>query len=377
MIIKASLKGMRIAEAPVTLSRDLRDRAPHLRPWRDGWRHLRFMLSLSPRWTLFVPGLALLAIGLFGMLLTAFRTTFIGGVMQHIEEAGIHSGDSACSLPPYSLAPDIVAEIARQAEVLAKALSVRGLMNVQFAVKDGEVYIIEVNPRASRTVPFVAKAIGSPIAKLAARVMAGEMLADLPRIDLDIPHIAVKEAVFPFARFPGVDPVLSPEMKSTGEVMGLDRDFSRAFAKAQLGAGTILPHSGSVFVSVKDSDKPVILPAVLQLLHLGFTIVATDGTARYLAGEGVAVERVNKVAQGRPHIVDRVVDGDIALIFNTTEGWQSLKDSESIRRAGLMNKVPQFTTASASVAAVQAIAALRDSDLEVRPLQSYHLRLAS
>ena len=258
----------------------------------------------------------------------------VAGILQHIEEAGVHSGDSACSLPPYSLAPEIVTEIARQADVLAKALSVRGLMNVQFAVKDGDVYIIEVNPRASRTVPFVAKAIGAPIAKLAARVMAGEMLADLPRIDLDIPHIAVKEAGVPLRALPGVDPVLSPEMKSTGEVMGIDRDFARAFAKAQLGAGTILPHSGTVFVSVKDSDKPVILPAVLELLELGFTIVATDGTARYLAKQGVAVERVNKVAQGRPHIVDRVVDGDIALIFNTTEGWQSLKDSESIRRAG-------------------------------------------
>ena len=250
-------------------------------------------------------------------------------------------------------------------------------MNVQFAVKDGHVYIIEVNPRASRTVPFVAKAIGAPIAKIAARVMAGEMLADLPKIDLDIPHIAVKEAVFPFARFPGVDPVLSPEMKSTGEVMGIDTDFSLAFAKAQLGAGTILPQTGKLFVSVKDTDKPVVLPAVRQLAALGFVITATDGTARYLEGEGVTVERVNKVAQGRPHIVDRVVDGDIALIFNTTEGWQSLKDSESIRRSALMNKVPQFTTASASVAAAQAIAALRNSDLEVRPLQSYHIRLAS
>ena len=301
----------------------------------------------------------------------------VAGILQHIEEAGVHSGDSACSLPPYSLAPEIVAEIARQAEVLATALSVRGLMNVQFAVKDGHVYIIEVNPRASRTVPFVAKAIGAPIAKIAARVMAGEMLADLPKIDLDIPHIAVKEAVFPFARFPGVDPVLSPEMKSTGEVMGIDTDFSLAFAKAQLGAGTILPQTGKLFVSVKDTDKPVVLPAVRQLAALGFVITATDGTARYLEGEGVTVERVNKVAQGRPHIVDRVVDGDIALIFNTTEGWQSLKDSESIRRSALMNKVPQFTTASASVAAAQAIAALRNSDLEVRPLQSYHIRLAS
>ncbi len=301
----------------------------------------------------------------------------VAGILQHIEEAGVHSGDSACSLPPYSLAPEIVAEIARQAEVLATALSVRGLMNVQFAVKDGHVYIIEVNPRASRTVPFVAKAIGSPIAKIAARVMAGEMLADLPKIDLDIPYFAVKEAVFPFARFPGVDPVLSPEMKSTGEVMGIDSDFSLAFAKAQLGAGTILPQTGKLFVSVKDTDKPVVLPAVRQLAALGFVITATDGTARYLEGEGVTVERVNKVAQGRPHIVDRVVDGDIALIFNTTEGWQSLKDSESIRRSALMNKVPQFTTASGSVAAAQAIAALRNSDLEVRPLQSYHIRLAS
>ena len=301
----------------------------------------------------------------------------VAGILQHIEEAGVHSGDSACSLPPYSLAPEIVVEIARQAEVLATALSVRGLMNVQFAVKDGQVYIIEVNPRASRTVPFVAKAIGSPIAKIAARVMAGEMLADLPKIDLDIPYVAVKEAVFPFARFPGVDPVLSPEMKSTGEVMGIDSDFSLAFAKAQLGAGTILPQAGKLFVSVKDTDKPVVLPAVRQLAALGFVITATDGTARYLEGEGVTVERVNKVAQGRPHIVDRVVDGDIALIFNTTEGWQSLKDSESIRRSALMSKVPQFTTASASVAAAQAIAALRNSDLEVRPLQSYHNRLAS
>ena len=301
----------------------------------------------------------------------------IAGILQHIEEAGVHSGDSACSLPPYSLSPEIVAEIARQAEILARALEVRGLMNVQFAIKDDDVYIIEVNPRASRTVPFVAKAIGAPIAKIAARVMAGEKLADLPRIDLDVPHIAVKEAVFPFGRFPGVDPVLSPEMKSTGEVMGIDMDFATAFAKAQLGAGTLLPDGGRLFVSVKDSDKPVILPAVRQLAGLGFTIVATGGTARYLEAEGVTVERVNKVAEGRPHIVDRIVDGDIALIFNTTEGWQSLKDSESIRRSALVNKVPSFTTAQAGVASALAIAALRDRDLEVRPLQSYHLRLAS
>ncbi len=301
----------------------------------------------------------------------------VAGIMQHIEEAGVHSGDSACSLPPYSLSDDIVAEIARQAEVLARALSVCGLMNVQFAVKDGQVFIIEVNPRASRTVPFVAKAVGSPIAKMAARVMAGEKLAAMPKVGDGAGHVAVKEAVFPFARFAGVDPILSPEMKSTGEVMGLSYDFPTAFAKAQLGAGMVLPQGGCVFVSVKDTDKPVILPAVRTLVALGFTIVATDGTAAYLTGEGVTVARINKVAQGQPHIVDHVVAERIALIFNTTEGWQSLEDSKSIRRAGLMNKVPQFTTASASVAAAQAIAALRERGLEVRPLQSYHSPLTS
>jgi carbamoyl-phosphate synthase large subunit len=296
----------------------------------------------------------------------------VAGIMQHIEEAGVHSGDSACSLPPYSLSSAIVAEIGRQSEVLATALGVRGLMNVQFAVKGDLVYIIEVNPRASRTVPFVAKAIGSPVAKLAARVMAGEMLRDLPPIPAPGGHVAVKEAVFPFARFAGVDPVLSPEMKSTGEVMGIDSDFATAFAKAQLGAGTVLPARGRLFVSVKDSDKPVVLPAVRQLIALGFDIMATSGTADYLASEGIAVTRIDKVALGHPHIVDRVEAGEIALIFNTTEGWQSLEDSKSIRRSALMNRVPQFTTASASVAAAQAIAALRAHGLEVRPLQSYH-----
>jgi carbamoyl-phosphate synthase large subunit len=296
----------------------------------------------------------------------------VAGILQHIEEAGVHSGDSACTLPPYSLPKEIIDEIARQADALARALSVKGLMNVQFAVKDGAVYLIEVNPRASRTVPFVAKAIGAPIAKIAARVMAGEKLKDLPQINLDIDYIAVKEAVFPFARFPGVDPVLSPEMKSTGEVMGIDKDFATAFAKSQMGAGVTLPQSGKVFVSVKDSDKLVILPACQKLETLGFNIVATGGTARYLAENGVTVETVNKVAQGRPHIVDLIIDGKIALIFNTTEGWQSLKDSESIRRSALTEKVPSYTTASASVAAVEAISALRNVPLEVRPLQDYY-----
>jgi len=296
----------------------------------------------------------------------------VAGVLQHIEEAGVHSGDSACSIPPYSLSDEIVAEIERQTEALAHALNVVGLMNIQFAVKDGKVYLIEVNPRASRTVPFVAKAIGSPIAKIASRVMAGEKLKDLPKIDRHIPYFAVKEAVFPFNRFPGIDPVLSPEMKSTGEVMGIDQDFTAAFGKAELGAGTILPEGGTVFVSVKDSDKPVILPGVRALADFGFTIVATGGTADYLAANGVAVERVNKVAQGRPHIVDRVVDGGIDMIFNTTEGWQSLKDSKPIRVAALGQRIPYFTTAPASVEAAKAIIGLSTRSLEVRPLQSYH-----
>jgi carbamoyl-phosphate synthase large subunit len=296
----------------------------------------------------------------------------VAGILQHIEEAGVHSGDSACSLPPYSLPQAIIDEIRSQTISLARALHVKGLMNIQFAVKDNEVYLIEVNPRASRTVPFVAKAIGAPIAKIAARVMAGEKLKDLPPINLDIDYVAVKEAVFPFARFPGVDPVLSPEMKSTGEVMGIDKNFAVAFAKAQLGAGTILPQSGTVFVSVKDTDKSVIAPGIRKLTEMGFHIVATGGTARYLAEQGLDIETVNKVAQGRPHIVDLIKDGKIDLIFNTTEGWQSLKDSEDIRRSALLGKVSQFTTASAGLAAVEAIAALRHEPLEVRPLQDYY-----
>ncbi|WP_375272419.1 carbamoyl-phosphate synthase large subunit [Sphingomonas sp.] len=301
----------------------------------------------------------------------------VAGVLQHIEEAGVHSGDSACSIPPYSLSPEIITEIERQTEALARGLSVVGLMNIQFAVKDAQVYLIEVNPRASRTVPFVAKAIGAPIAKIAARVMAGERLRDLPPIDRRIDYVAVKEAVFPFNRFPGIDPVLSPEMKSTGEVMGIDRDFTTAFAKAQLGAGTVLPTAGAVFVSVKDSDKPLIVPAARQLVEAGLTIVATGGTADYLARAGLPVELVNKVAQGRPHIVDRIKDGGIALIVNTTEGWQSLKDSQPIRASAVNGRIPYFTTASASIEAAKAIAAAaanggEGSELEVRPLQSYY-----
>ncbi len=300
----------------------------------------------------------------------------VAGVLQHIEEAGVHSGDSACSIPPYSLSAEIIAEIEKQTEALAHGLSVVGLMNIQFAVKDGQVYLIEVNPRASRTVPFVAKAIGAPIAKIASRVMAGEKLRDLPKIDRNIDYFAVKEAVFPFARFPGIDPVLSPEMKSTGEVMGISTDFTTAFAKSQLGAGTVLPTSGAVFVSVKPGDKDLIVPAVRALVEAGFSIVATTGTADHLSRAGLPVETVNKVAQGRPHIVDRIKDGAIALIFNTTEGWQSLKDSQPIRASAVNGKIPYFTTASAAVQAAEAIRAAvagnGERNLEVRPLQSYY-----
>jgi len=305
----------------------------------------------------------------------------VAGVLQHIEEAGVHSGDSACSIPPYSLSAEIIAEIERQTEALARGLNVVGLMNIQFAVKDNQVYLIEVNPRASRTVPFVAKAIGTPIAKIAARVMAGEKLAELPRIDRAIPYYAVKEAVFPFNRFPGVDPVLSPEMKSTGEVMGIAADFTTAFAKSQLAASTVLPAKGAVFVSVKGTDKAAILPGVTALAEAGFAIVATSGTADYLEQAGVTVERINKVAQGRPHIVDRIKDGGIDLIFNTTEGWQSLKDSKPIRQAALGQRIPYYTTASASVEAAKAILAAHQAGqsasgsggvLEVRPLQDYY-----
>jgi len=294
------------------------------------------------------------------------------GVLQHIEEAGVHSGDSACAIPPHSLSAEVVAEIERQTRALALALKVKGLMNVQFAVKEGEVYLIEVNPRASRTVPFVAKAVGTPFAKMAALVMAGEPLSKLGEVRRITRYIAVKESVFPFARFPGTDPVLGPEMKSTGEVMGIDTDFDIAFAKALLGAGMILPQGGTAFVSVKDADKDNIVPAVEKMVELGFKIIATGGTAAHLQSKGLPVETVNKVAQGRPHIVDKLLDGDVGLVFNTTEGWQSLKDSHSIRATALNRKVPYFTTAAASLAAARSIEAVRGHALEVASLQSYY-----
>jgi carbamoyl-phosphate synthase large subunit len=296
---------------------------------------------------------------------------FVAGIMEHIEEAGIHSGDSACSLPPYSLAADTIEELRRQTDVLARALSVIGLMNIQFAIKGKEIFILEVNPRASRTVPFVAKAINIPIAKIAARVMAGEKLASFALSQPAPNHVAVKEAVFPFARFPGVDTLLGPEMKSTGEVMGIDTTFDRAFAKSQLASGTALPLTGNVFISVRDNDKKHIVDAARQLVALGFGIVATRGTAAFLEGEGIAVELVNKVLEGRPHIVDAMKNGDIQLVLNTTDGAQAVADSFTLRRTALTNAVPYYTTVAGSRAAVMAIARLREGSLDVAPLQSY------
>ncbi|WP_420349907.1 carbamoyl-phosphate synthase large subunit [Pelagibius sp.] len=296
---------------------------------------------------------------------------FIAGVMEHIEEAGIHSGDSACSLPPHTLAPALVEEIGRQTKQLARALNVVGLMNVQFAVQDEDIYILEVNPRASRTVPFVAKATGLPIAKIAARLMAGEKLKDFDLKKSGNGHIAVKEAVFPFARFPGVDVMLGPEMRSTGEVMGLDSDFARAFLKAQLGAGVTLPDSGTVFISVKDGDKAVFAPVAHAIAKLGFRIMATGGTAKYLAEQGLDVETVKKVREGRPHIVDAMKSGQVQLVFNTTEDAKAIADSFELRRTALTNSIPYSTTSDGAKAAVQAIEAMRSADLAVAPLQSY------
>ncbi len=299
------------------------------------------------------------------------QNVFVAGIMEHIEEAGIHSGDSACSLPPYSLPSKILAEIERQTEAMARALQVVGLMNVQYAVKDGEVYVLEVNPRASRTVPFVAKATGQPIAKFAARLMAGESLKSLHIKKARGKHIAVKEAVFPFARFPGVDVILGPEMRSTGEVMGLDADFGRAFAKSQLGAGSKVPVDGVVFVSVKDPDKAAMVKPVKRLVELGFKVVATGGTADFLRRHGIGAQRVNKVLEGRPHIVDLMKDGKVQLVFNTVDGSAALTDSFTLRRTALMHKIAYYTTVAGAKASVEGIRALSEGALDVAPLQSY------
>lgn len=301
------------------------------------------------------------------------KDVFVCGIMEHIEEAGIHSGDSACSLPPHSLKPATVKSLEEQTRALALALHVGGLMNVQYAIKNGEIYVLEVNPRASRTVPFVAKTIGIPVAKIASRVMAGEKLSSFGLKQPKLKHIAVKEAVFPFARFgENVDTVLGPEMKSTGEVMGLDFDYPVAFAKSQLGGGTGVPRAGTVFISVKETDRrPNIVGAARLLSEMGFKLIATAGTQRFLAEQGLDVEKINKVFEGRPHIVDAIKNGQVQLVFNTTEGAQALQDSRSLRRAALLHKVPYYTTLSGAVAAAQGIKAYLGGDLEVRALQSY------
>ncbi|WP_224826595.1 carbamoyl-phosphate synthase large subunit [Cognatishimia sp. MH4019] len=296
----------------------------------------------------------------------------VAGIMQHIEEAGVHSGDSACSLPPYSLPADIITELRRQTEALALALNVVGLMNVQYAVKDGEIFLIEVNPRASRTVPFVAKAVNSPIATIAARVMAGEPLSNFDLVDPEIDTYAVKEAVLPFARFPGVDTILGPEMRSTGEVMGSDANFHRAFLKAQMGAGTDLPKDGKgkVFLSIRDDDKtPDMLEAAQTLTALGHTLIATSGTAKWLTDQGLEVEVVKKVYEGKPNVVDQLKDGKVSLVMNTTEGAMAIADSRDIRNVALMDKIPYFTTAAASHAAALAMKARVEGEVGVVALQ--------
>ncbi|MFA7534504.1 MAG: carbamoyl-phosphate synthase large subunit [Desulfuromonadales bacterium] len=301
------------------------------------------------------------------------RDVVIGGIMQHIEEAGIHSGDSACALPPFSLSPAIVDEIRRQTVALALELRVIGLMNIQYAVKGETIYLLEVNPRASRTVPFVSKATGRSLAKIAARVMAGKTLKELGVIDEIVPrHIAVKESVFPFVKFPGVDTLLGPEMKSTGEVMGIDFEFGKAFAKAQLGAGVKLPRSGKVFISVKDADKKYILEPARKLVEAGFELVATRGTAVFLKEKGIAVKAINKVKEGRPHCVDALKSNEIAMVFNTTFGAQSVADSYSIRRSALVYNVAYYTTVAGMIAAVDGILAMRRENLDVRALQEYY-----
>src|SRR5499427_2173770 len=303
-------------------------------------------------------------------------TVVIGGIMEHIEEAGIHSGDSACSLPPYSLSEAMLAMLKEQTRALALELGVVGLLNIQFAIQHGVVYVLEVNPRASRTIPFVSKVIGVPLAKLAARVMAGKTLRELGFTqEVAIPHRAVKEAVFPFIKFPSVDTVLGPEMKSTGEVMGLDTSFARAFAKSQMSAASSLPREGTVFLSVKDGDKPAAVRLAQELTALGFRILATQGTAAAIAAAGLAVEPINKVYEGPPHVVDRMLQRDIQLVINTVAGKSSRADSYSLRRTALTLNIPYCTTIPGAFAAVRGIQALQERDLEVCSLQEYHKNL--
>lgn len=296
---------------------------------------------------------------------------FIAGVMEHVEEAGVHSGDSACSLPPYTLSHAVISELEAQTRKLARALGVVGLVNIQFAIQENEIFLLEVNPRASRTAPFVAKTISMPIARIGAKVMAGEKLSSLNLEERELKHTAVKEVVFPFTRFPGVDTVLGPEMRSTGEVMGLADNFDKARAKSLIAAGVRIPLSGTVFISLKDVDKPLMVNAARRLVEIGFSIIATSGTAEFLGGQGIKVETVNKVLEGRPHIVDALKNGEVQMVFNTTEGAQSVRDSRSIRVTALTQKIPCITTAAGAKAAVRAIEVMQAGDLDVAPLQAY------
>jgi carbamoyl-phosphate synthase large subunit len=292
--------------------------------------------------------------------------------MEHIEEAGIHSGDSACSLPPYSLSPEIVERLKDQSRSLAKALRVRGLMNVQYAIKDGEIYVIEVNPRASRTVPFVSKAQGQPFAKIAAKVMAGKSLKELGVTEPTPPkHVSVKEVVFPFSKFPGVDVILGPEMRSTGEVMGIDATFEMAFAKAQLAAGQMLPTTGRVFISVRDADKASVIPVAQALASAGFEIIASSGTYAELARNDIPATKIPKLSEGRPNIKDYIKNGQVALIINTPTRKGPQTDEGKIRSLAVLNKVPIVTTITGASAATKAIQAMQKEQWGVRPLQEY------
>ena len=295
----------------------------------------------------------------------------VGGVMEHIEEAGIHSGDSACALPPYSLPADLVDEVKRQARLLATELAVVGLMNTQFAIHGGGVYVLEVNPRASRTIPFVSKAIGKPLAKIAAKVMTGKTLAELAMTEVEPRHVSVKEVVFPFVKFEGVDTILGPEMRSTGEVMGIDTDFARAFMKSWIAAGGRVPTSGTAFLSVREADKPALVEIARRLVNLGFALVATHGTAAYLRAAGLTVRGINKVFEGRPHCVDAMDNREIELVINTTEGTEAIQDSVSLRRAALMNGIAYQTTLRGARAALEAIAVAKRGDIRVASLQAY------
>jgi carbamoyl-phosphate synthase large subunit len=298
----------------------------------------------------------------------------IGGVMEHIEQAGIHSGDSSCVVPPFMVAERHLGTIRECTRRIARELKVVGLMNVQYAIKDDTVYVLEVNPRASRTVPYLSKATGIPLAKVAARVMAGRTLADLgafPSGEVEPRHVSVKEVVFPFVKFEGVDTILGPEMRSTGEVMGIDTDFSRAFMKSWIASGGRVPTSGTAFLSVRDADKPAVVEIARRLLHLGFSLVATHGTAAYLKQAGLAVRGMNKVFEGRPHCVDAMDNREIQLVINTTEGAEAIHDSVSLRRAALMNGIAYQTTLRGARAALEAIAVAKRGDIRVASLQKY------